>query len=151
MTVINLPIVSNMKECGTCTKCCEGWLYADIKGHEMFPGRPCFFVEVGKGCTIYKDRPEDPCKTFLCAWKQIDEMPDEFKPEISGVIMQWKILEGNGCWIVSKAPDNPTAQYLSWATTYAISRKENILWYIDDKSWWLGNEEFCKQMSKSHS
>jgi hypothetical protein len=151
MTTINLPIVSNIRECGTCTKCCEGFLSADIRGHKMFPGKPCFFVEQGVGCKDYENRPEDPCKTFLCAWKQIDTMLDEFKPEISGVIMQWKVWEGHGCWIISKAPNNPTAQYLSWATTYARSRGENILWYIDDKSWWIGNEEFCKQMLRSHT
>ena len=138
-----------LKECGTCTKCCEGWLKADIKGHKMYPGKPCFFIEIGKGCTIYKDRPEDPCKGFQCGWTEIQDMPEEFKPEVSGVIMHWK-NDFNGYWVLSKAPNNPTVDFLSWAIIFAKSNNNNILWYIDDKSWWLGDNEFCKQMAKEH-
>lgn len=135
------------KKCVTCTKCCEGWLTDNINGYEMYPGKPCFFIEISKGCTIYNDRPEEPCKNFQCGWTEIDDMPDEFKPEVSGVIMHWK----NGAyWVISKAPNNPTPQFLSWAIIYARLRNQNILWYIDDKSWWLGDEEFCKEMAKEH-
>jgi hypothetical protein len=147
MTTIDLPLIIK-KSCGSCTKCCEGWLKADIKGHSMYPGKPCFFVEVGKGCTIYKDRPKDPCIEFSCGWKEIEEMPEEFKPDISGVIMSYKKNKG---WVIAQAPNIPTPQYLSWAITYARSRNENILWYVDDKSWWLGDGEFCKQMEIEHS
>ncbi len=145
MTTIDLPLIIK-KSCGSCTKCCEGWLSADIKGHSMYPGKPCFFVEIGKGCTIYKDRPKNPCVEFSCAWKEIEDMPENFKPEISGVIMHFKENSGNPYISLSKAPNNPTEQYLSWAIAYAVSRGRNILWYIDDKTWWLGNNEFCKQM-----
>ena len=138
------------KECGTCTKCCEGWLSADIKGHKMYPGKPCFFIEIGKGCTIYNDRPKDPCKDFICGWIQIEDMPEEFRPEVSGVIMDFKENNGNPYISLLKAPNNPTEQYLSWAIVYARSRGTNMLWYIDYKSWWLGNDEFCKQMELTH-
>jgi hypothetical protein len=145
-----LPMVVK-KECGTCTKCCEGWLSADIKGHKMYPGKPCFFIEMGKGCKIYKDRPKDPCKDFLCGWRFIDDMPNKFRPEISGVIMQDKFNNGNPYIVLSKAPNNPTEQYLSWAIVYARSRNLNIIWFIDDQSWWLGNDEFCNQMEKEYN
>jgi len=138
------------KECGTCTKCCEGWLGANIKGHDMYPGKPCFFVEIGKGCTIYNDRPKDPCKDFSCGWIDIEDMPEEFRPEVSGVIMHFKENNGNQYIGLAKAPNNPTEQYLSWAIVYARSRGTNILWYIDDKSWWLGNDDFCLQMELQH-
>jgi hypothetical protein len=134
------------KECGTCTKCCEGWLNANIRGHEMYPGKPCFFVEIGKGCKDYENRPKEPCKNFSCGWTDIEDMPEEFRPEVSGVIMHMKKNDGNPYLILSKAPNNPTAQYLSWFINYAILRSMNILWYIDDKSWWIGNDEFSKQM-----
>ena len=139
------------KQCGTCTKCCEGYLGANIKGHEMYPGKPCFFLEINKGCKIYVDRPKDPCKDFECSWKFIDEMPDEFKPEVCGVIMQLKENSGNQYFIIVKAPNEPTTEYLSWAVTFVRSKGMNILWYINDKSWWLGNEEFCKQMAEKHT
>ncbi len=77
-------------------------------------------------------------------------MPEEFKPEKSGVIMNFNQNKGNGYWIISKAPDNITPQFLSWAINYALSRKQNIIWYIDDRSWWIGNDDFCKQMLKEN-
>ena len=43
------------KECGTCTKCCEGWLGANIKGHEMYPGKPCFVAYSGTAPQEDKD------------------------------------------------------------------------------------------------
>ncbi len=139
------------KECGTCTKCCEGWLAADVRGHKMYPGKPCFFVEIGKGCKDYKNRPKEPCKNFSCGWIDIEDMPEEFRPEVSGVIMHFKENNGNRYISLVKAPNNPTEQYLSWAIVYARSRSTNMLWYVDDKSWWLGNDEFCNQMTTEHS
>jgi hypothetical protein len=138
------------KECGTCTKCCEGWLHANIRGHDMYPGKPCFFVEIGKGCKDYKNRPKDPCKGFKCGWLHIEEMPEEFKPENSGVIMNYIPNNDNPYYSLNKAPNNPTVQLLSWAQIYCRSRNINILWYIDDQCWWIGNDEFGKQMSEEH-
>jgi hypothetical protein len=144
-----LPMVVK-KECGTCTKCCEGWLHADIRGHEMYPGKPCFFIEIGKGCKDYENRPQEPCKNFTCGWLEIESMPEEFKPEVSGVIMHLKETGGNSYIVLSKAPNDPTVQYLSWAIQYAMSKGIGIIWYIDDQSWWLGNSEFSKQMELDH-
>lgn len=134
------------KSCGTCTKCCDGWLMANIKGHSMYPGKPCYFVEIGKGCTIYEDRPENPCKNFSCAWLDIEEMPDEFKPENSNTIMHWN----SRYWAISKAPNEPTPEFLSWAIDYVKSKNQNMLWYIDNKGYWHGDEQFCKDMEKMH-
>jgi CDP-diacylglycerol pyrophosphatase len=116
----------------------------------MYPGKPCFFVEIGKGCTIYKDRPKDPCKDFFCGWIQIEEMPEDFKPEKTGTIMHFFKSYKNSYWAINKAPNNPTEEYLSWAINFAKSRDENILWYIDDKSWWIGSHNFCNQMEEEH-
>ena len=49
-----LPLFKKERECGTCTKCCEGWNVFNIQGKSIKPGKPCSFVEEGKGCTIYK-------------------------------------------------------------------------------------------------
>ena len=136
------------RECGTCTKCCEGWLPTNIKGHEVSHGKPCFFVEINKGCSIYKDRPQDPCKRYSCTWLVNENMPEEFKPEKSGVIMHWVIKEK--FWVLVQAPNNPTSHFLSWAINFAMSKKENILWFVDDKSWWIGDMNFCKEMELRH-
>jgi hypothetical protein len=117
----------------------------------MSPGKPCFFVEIGKGCKDYKNRPKEPCKNFVCGWIEIEDMPEEFRPEVSGAIMHFTENNGNPYLSLVKAPNNPTEQYLSWAIVYARSRGANMLWNIDDKSFWLGNEEFSKQMELQHS
>ena len=52
-----IAIESAQRACGTCTACCDGWVAGVIEGHEMKPGRPCYFR--GEGCcTIYERRPE---------------------------------------------------------------------------------------------
>jgi hypothetical protein len=146
MTTIDLPILSNKRECGTCTKCCEGWLSADIKGHKMFPGKPCFFIEQGVGCKDYEGRPEDPCKDFECGWKQIVGMPDEFRPELSGTIMSYR--ERTNSWTLNKAPNNPSIQFLSWALLFVLTNGYNFVWYIDDQIYWIGSDEFCLEMKR---
>ena len=139
------------KECGTCTKCCEGWLTADIREHKMYPGKPCFFVEMGKGCKDYFNRPEIPCKTFKCAWLGIEEMPNEFKPETTGVIMHF-VKEDEITFIsLTKAPNDPNADFLSWAISFAASKGLNIFWSINNKSFWIGDAKFCDRMEKEYS
>ena len=146
MTVIDLPIVSNKRECGTCTKCCEGWLSGNIRGYDMSPGKPCFFVEQGVGCKDYENRPTMPCKVFSCGWKEIIEMPEHFKPEKSGVILKWS-NEGDTKWIaIVKAPLEPSAEFLSWVISYATPFKFNLFWSIKDNNYWLGSYEFSKLM-----
>ena len=71
--------------CGPCTACCEGWLHA--KKLDMRPGHPCGHL-AKDGCSIYPDRPEEPCVRFVCGWLQDAETyPDEMRPDRSGVIM----------------------------------------------------------------
>ena len=70
------------RECGTCTKCCEGWLTGEALGHNFYPGKPCHFLAVNKGCTVYAKRPKDPCSSYKCAWlanEDIALIPGESK------------------------------------------------------------------------
>ena len=85
------------RQCGTCIACCEGWLHVEKLG--MRPGVPCMHC-TANGCKIYSDRPEDPCRKFLCAWMEEDsDLPENLKPSLSGVIVltdrnwrDWKVL-----------------------------------------------------------
>ncbi len=142
MTTIDLPLLSNKRECGTCTKCCEGWLHATVRGHDMYVGKPCFFVEQGVGCSDYENRPSDPCKTFSCSWKEIPELPEKFKPEVSGVIIRYT----DDSFFIIKAPEEPNAELISWMITYARGNNKNIVWYLNDGVYWLGSDQFCNKM-----
>ena len=136
-----------MRECNTCTKCCEGHLSANIRGHEMYAGKPCFFVEVGKGCKDYENRPTQPCKTFSCGWKEFLEMPDEFKPDKSHVILSIGATPNNKItyWQLTKAPNNPSPEMLSWAFLYFAPRGVNLAWQINSKTYYFGSPEFCEE------
>jgi hypothetical protein len=48
----------------------------------MFSGQPCYYK--GDGCcSIYEDRPEQPCKAFKCEWLTNEEYPAWMKPSLS--------------------------------------------------------------------
>lgn len=138
------------KSCGSCTKCCEGWLSGDIRGHKMYLGKPCFFVEIGKGCTDYENRPESPCKTFQCLWLEEPEVPEEFKPEISGCIISYAKTNNGILYLsITKAPNNPSVELLSWCFKYVFSRGINLFWEIDNYFHWIGGFDFCEEMERS--
>lgn len=158
------------KNCGSCTKCCEGFLIANIKGsiflknseipghstefkinNNIGNGKACYFLEINKGCKIYNKRPIDPCKTFSCGWLDIESMPEEFKPENSGMIMHYTKTLDHYYWTIVEAPNKLTTEFLSWAISYCIEKKQNILWYINKKPYWLGTEKFSNLMLEKHS
>lgn len=89
-----------MRECGECTACCEGWV-AD-ESLDMRAGKPCAHCTSG-GCAIYETRPEDPCRTFKCAWLEDEEaFPEEMRPDKSGAILiaarhfkEWDVMRAS--------------------------------------------------------
>jgi hypothetical protein len=53
----------------------------------MYPGNACAHRRSG-GCAIYETRPEQPCRTFECAWLQDEEaFPEEMRPDQCGAIV----------------------------------------------------------------
>ena len=80
-----------MRECGECTMCCRGWIPADINGQILGITESglvgCSHV-CETGCSIYKDRPKNPCETYRCAWLQDEEnFPDWLRPDKCGAIL----------------------------------------------------------------
>ena len=47
--MINLPIVEG-RSCNGCTKCCEGYLSAEINEKKVDKNNPCYLVNIEKGC-----------------------------------------------------------------------------------------------------
>jgi hypothetical protein len=76
------------RTCGECTVCCEGHLEGTAYGHHFSLGWPCHFMTQG-GCSIYADRPQDPCKKFNCVWLSEDFLPAWFRPDKSNVLVTW--------------------------------------------------------------
>jgi hypothetical protein len=154
-----LPIV-NDRSCGTCTKCCEGYLKADIKLKDKTPlvqmgidekGRkPCAFVKIGKGCTVYEKRPDNPCAIFKCDWLTNADMPESFKPENSKVIFTTRIMKGIEYTMLLEAGTKMDSEALSWAIPYALANNKNIAWRVLENIFWIGSEEFNKMMDEDY-
>jgi hypothetical protein len=100
------------------------------------------------GCIDYENRPNTPCRTFSCGWINIIDMPDEFKPNVSGVIMHYKVKDNIGRWSIVNAPNNPSQEYLDWAKHFILSKNQNLIWRIDNVIHWEGSPEFCEYMEK---
>ena len=114
-----------MRHCAPCTKCCEGWLSATVYAHQMYPGVPCAYL--GKDCTIYKNRPEDPCKKFVCEWLADETIPAYMQPNLSGAII---IKHEDYVEMIECDPPLKT-QALEWFLIAYISGKyDNITYRI---------------------
>lgn len=151
MAAINLNLSKKgtpARSCEGCTACCEGWLVANIHGEEMYPGKPCQFVEKGVGCSIYKDRPKDPCKDFRCMWRDTDSqiMPDEFKPSEVGSMVVRQNIDGVDFLTLVECGVKPLPEVLSWFITFGVANGLNLEWKVDGKAYWMGNPHFNEIM-----
>lgn len=102
------------RNCDGCTKCCEGHLIANIYGYKMYPGKPCHFV-TKNGCSIYSNRPVDPCKGFKCAWKRNSKIPFELKPDSIGLILLDQYLDDIHYISIVSAGSSPSIEIIEWA------------------------------------
>ena len=73
------------RECGTCTACCVE-LTIDQPELQKLAGHVCPHCILGQGCTIYPTRPL-VCRTWFCAWRQLDWIGDALRPDRSDVLI----------------------------------------------------------------
>lgn len=137
------------RECGSCTKCC-GWLSGEVFGHKFWPGRKCHYV-TDNGCSIYEQRPENPCKAFKCMWLgtanfplENDTIPMWVKPNESNVILIWRENKNPDLSFmqVLEAGAPITADTLSWAIQYALNNKLNLFYQVNSGWNKIGNQLF---------
>ena len=116
------------RSCGTCTACCGGWLTCTVRGQEIKPGVPCRFRGAGC-CTIYEERPANPCRTFFCAWRlQGNPFPESFRPDRLGVIIvarQWR--DRPGYELISAGRD-PDENLLDWMREFSTATGSPFLY-----------------------
>ena len=118
---------SGARECGPCTACCEGWAEGEIRGHRMHPGQPCHFLAPpaertppSSPCRIYDERPESPCRRFVCGWRAPGSpFPEAFRPDQAGVILVPARWRDRPAWIVLPAGQDAPPALLSWMQQYA--------------------------------
>ncbi len=132
------------RSCGTCTKCCEGWLSSEALGHTFYPGKPCHFITIGKGCTIYSKRPKDPCQSYKCGWIQNEDIPEWMKPSEINAIIDYRMIDNIPYLNVKEAGSVLSSKVLTWIIKYALERKANLYWEVEGGKNWLGSPEFIK-------
>lgn len=118
------------RQCMPCTACCGGWLYAEVNEHTVKPGHPCPH-SVNQGCGIYAQRPNNPCRTFVCSWRVAGSpLPDWMRPDLSGVIVLLS-LPWEGELVISAIPAGPEIpqKTLEWLQAYARQHQRPLIYY----------------------
>lgn len=77
----------NKRVCGPCTVCCTA-LKIETPQLRKAADMPCKHL-CGTGCGIYETRPP-VCQQFLCGWRLFPELTDDWRPDLSGVLVMRK-------------------------------------------------------------
>jgi hypothetical protein len=132
----------NKRSCGSCTKCCEGYLTGEAKGKSFYPGKPCHFIAIGKGCTIYAERPLNPCVTYKCGWLTNMDIPEWMKPSDVDAIIDERELHGMRYINLREAGSPVQARVLNWFFQYILATGKNAVWEVEGGLNWCGSPEF---------
>lgn len=136
------------RECGSCTKCCEGHLTGAALGHAFYKGKPCHFIAIGKGCTVYAKRPKDPCMSYKCAWLTNEDIPEWMKPDQVNAIIDEREINGIHWIDVKEAGSVLQSKILTWFIQYALENNKNLHWTIEGGNYWIGSPEFNSIITK---
>lgn len=118
------------RQCMPCTACCAGWLYAEVNEFIVKPGHACPHSK-NQGCGIYPQRPEVPCRTFVCAWRvEQSSLPDWMRPDECGAIVLLS-LPWEGELVISAVPVGAEIppHTLSWLQAYARTHQRPLIYY----------------------
>lgn len=80
----------NKRQCGPCTACCTELEIAAPELHKK-AGVRCPNL-TASGCGIYETRP-GVCREFLCGWRLFPDLTDDWRPDLSGVMVMRKAPE----------------------------------------------------------
>lgn len=72
------------RDCGDCTVCCSV-LTVNTPDFAKPAGVPCVHLMDG-GCGIHATRPHI-CRTWFCAWRRLASLPDDARPDRSGLLV----------------------------------------------------------------
>jgi len=76
------------RECGPCTVCCTVHVIIDPELRKP-PGVTCPHCRSGSGCAIYDARPRT-CRGHFCAWRQLAQLDESWRPDLSNVYFELK-------------------------------------------------------------
>ncbi|MGH6613533.1 YkgJ family cysteine cluster protein [Sphingomonas sp.] len=94
-TILLGPLLAH-RDCGDCVACCTV-LTVDTPDFKKPAGTPCTHL-TSHGCGIHAVRP-DICRTWFCAWRRVAGMPDEARPDRSGLLVSLNFVrEPRNCF-----------------------------------------------------
>ena len=77
------------RNCGECSVCCTV-LDIDTPEFQKMPRIPCPHLGPGgHGCSIHETT-YPVCRTYHCAWRYIEEMSEDWRPDRSGVLLEFQ-------------------------------------------------------------
>jgi len=89
------PVLAD-RACGDCTACCTV-LAVDSPDFRKPADTPCMHL-TPRGCGIHAVRPHI-CRTWFCAWRRAADMPDEARPDRSGLLVSLNFVhEPRNCF-----------------------------------------------------
>lgn len=118
------------RKCDGCTKCCEGWLSGVAHCKNFYKGMPCHFM-AETGCSIYENRPQDPCKNFQCEWLVNLEIPEWMKPNRVNVIATKRKIDNYEYLELTEAGEKLKVEVLNWFILYALNNHLNLVYSIN--------------------
>ncbi len=89
------PVLAD-RACGDCVACCTV-LTVDTPDFKKPAGISCKHL-ASRGCGIHAVRPHI-CRTWFCAWRRMADMPDEARPDRSGLLVSLNFVhEPRNCF-----------------------------------------------------
>jgi hypothetical protein len=135
------------RQCGTCTKCCDGWLSAKILDFEMGNGVACPLRIKDGGCSIHND-PIRPslCQNWKCGWLEDDgTLFDEWmRPNNVNLILIRFVVDNIEWYKLAEAGEPISPLMLSYLIQEAIRKNINLEYQIKGAQFLVGTDEFKK-------
>lgn len=131
------------RQCGPCSKCCEGWLHGSAHGIKFWKGRPCHFL-TGNACSIYPQRPVDPCQAFACEWLRNDRIPGWMRPDQINAIVVRRRINDVEFLELNESGDVMRSDVLSWMILHCLNEKINLLYYVKGGENRIGSKSFLE-------
>ncbi len=143
-------LTTKLRECGDCHRCCEGYLWGSALGHQFRTGKPCGWLGP-RGCLIYPNHPQDPCKSFVCGWKSQAQWPDHMRPNVSNVIFVARFIEQHSYWYGVNCSKKLDHKVFDWALQHLRQTGQNLLLTQDDGFVvYTQDQDFLAQIKKKY-
>ena len=131
------------RTCDGCSECCKGWLTGHAMGHDFYPGKKCFYLQ--KTCSIYENRPINPCQSYKCHWLASDDFPMWMRPDLcNALVTERRTQQGLQYFEVLECGEKMDAEVLSWFVIWALNNNKNLQYQVNGGFNKIGSKEFLE-------